>query len=173
MARLGYLYKGDIEGLKNRLKELCDMAKSTLEKKRKVVQKYNDEGLYPYTRRYINTFDTFFSTIGVNGINEMIRNFTNDEYDITDMRGQQMAKDILDYINELILGYQEETGILYNLEATPAEGATYRLAKADKYRYGEKTKTYIECDKHGRVEVDCADNIEYIECPLCRKESDG
>ena len=135
MARLGYLHKGDMEGLKKRLKELCDMAKSTLEKKRKVVQKYNDEGLYPYTRRYINTFDTFFSTIGVNGMNEMVRNFTNDEYDITDMRGQQMAKDILDYINELILGYQETTGILYNLEGVPAEGTTYRFAKEDLKRF--------------------------------------
>lgn len=135
MARLGYLYKGDIEGLKKRLKELCDMAKSTLEKKRKIVQKYNDEGLYPYTRRYINTFDTFFSTIGVNGMNEMVRNFTNDEYDITDMRGQQMCKDLLDYINELILGYQEETGILYNLEASPSEGACFRMAKEDLKRF--------------------------------------
>lgn len=135
MARLGYLHKGDIEGLKKRLKELCDMAKSTLEKKRKVVQKYNDEGLYPYTRRYINTFDTFFSTIGVNGMNEMVRNFTNDEYDITDIRGQQMCKDLLDYINELILGYQEETGILYNLEASPSEGACFRMAKEDLKRF--------------------------------------
>ena len=135
MARLGYLYKGNMEGLKKRLKELCDMAKSTLEKKRKIVQKYNDEGLYPYTRRYINTFDTFFSTIGVNGMNEMVRNFSNDEYDITDMRGQQMCKDLLDYINELILGYQEETGILYNLEASPSEGACFRMAKEDLKRF--------------------------------------
>ena len=135
MARLGYLYKGDMDGLKRRLKELCDMAKSTLEKKRKVVQKYNEEGLYPYTRRYINTLDTFFSTIGTNGMNEMIRNFTNDEYDITDIRGQQMAKDLLDYMNELILGYQQETGILYNLEAVPGEGTCYRFAKEDIKRF--------------------------------------
>jgi len=135
MARLGYLFKGDMVGLKNRLKELCNMASSTLEKKRKIVQKYNDEGLYPYTRRYVKTLDTFFSTIGVNGMNEMVRNFTDDEYDITDMRGQQMAKDILDYINELILGYQETTGTLYNLEGVPAEGTTYRFAKEDIKRF--------------------------------------
>jgi ribonucleoside-triphosphate reductase len=146
------------------------MASSTLEKKRKVVKKYNDQGLYPYTRRYINTFDTFFSTIGVNGMNEMIRNFTNDEYDITDSRGQEMAKELLDFINGLLLQYQDETGTLYNLEATPAEGTTYRLAKTDKYKYGETTKTYIECDKHGRVEVECSDDIEYTECPRCREE---
>lgn len=136
MARLGYVYKGDIDGLYNRVKELCDMAKSTLEKKRAFVTKMYDEGLYPYTRRYVRTFDTYFSTIGVNGMNEMVRNFTNDEYDITDMRGQNMCKEILDYINQLLLQYQEETGNLYNLEASPAEGTTRRLARADKNLFG-------------------------------------
>ena len=135
MARLGYLYKGDMQGMLNRIKELCDMAKSTLEKKRTFVKKMNEQGLYPYTRRYVRTFDTYFSTIGVNGMNEMIKNFTNDEYDITDSRGQKMACDILDYINSLLLKYQEETGNLYNLEATPAEGTTYRFAKIDKKKY--------------------------------------
>ena len=135
MARLGYLYKGDFVALKNRLKELCDMASSTLEKKRAKVNELNELGLFPYTRRYINTLDTFFSTIGVNGMNEMIRNFTNDEYDIADSRGQEMAKEVLDYINEQLLRYQDETGNLYNLEATPAEGTTYRLAKEDKKRF--------------------------------------
>ena len=135
MARLGYVYKGNMDGLKKRLKELCDMASSTLEKKRKVVEKYNEQGLYPYTRRYINTLDTFFSTIGVNGMNEMVRNFTNDEYDITDPRGQEMCKNLLDYINEQLLRYQEETGTLYNLEATPAEGTTRRLSASDLKRY--------------------------------------
>lgn len=135
MARLGYVYKGNMDGLKKRLKELCDMASSTLEKKRKVVEKYNEQGLYPYTRRYINTLDTFFSTIGVNGMNEMVRNFTNDEYDITDSRGQEMCKDLLDFINEQLLRYQEETGTLYNLEATPAEGTTRRLSASDLKRY--------------------------------------
>ena len=173
MARLGYLYKGNIEGLKMRLKQLCDMASSTLEKKRKKVIQMNEEGLYPYTRRYINTLDTFFSTIGVNGMNEMVRNFTNDEYDITDPRGQEMCKDLLDFINEQLLRYQEETGTLYNLEASPSEGTTYRFAREDKYRYGEKTKTFIECDKHGRIEVECSDDTEYIECPLCREESNS
>ena len=173
MARLGYLYKGDMEGLKSRLKELCDMASSTLEKKRKKVVQMNEEGLYPYTRRYINTLDTFFSTIGVNGMNEMVRNFTDDEYDITDSRGQEMCKDLLDFINELLLRYQDETGTLYNLEASPSEGTTYRFAREDKYRYGEKTKTFIECEKHGRVEVECTNDTEYIECPLCREESNS
>lgn len=135
MARLGYLYKGDIEGLKSRVKELCDMASSTLEKKRKKVVQMNEEGLYPYTRRYINTLDTFFSTIGVNGMNEMVRNFTDDEYDITDSRGQEMCKDLLDFINEQLLRYQDETGTLYNLEASPSEGTTYRFAREDLKRF--------------------------------------
>ena len=135
MARLGYLCKGDIEGLKARLKELCDMASSTLEKKRKKVLELNEQGLYPYTRRYINTLDTFFSTIGVNGMNEMVRNFTNDEYDITDYRGQEMCKDLLDFINEQLLRYQEETGTLYNSEASPSEGTTYRFAREDIKRF--------------------------------------
>lgn len=137
MARLGYLYKGDFEGMKKRLKELCDMASSTLEKKRKKVNELNEMGLFPYTRRYINTFDTFFSTIGVNGMNEMIRNFTNDEYDIADSRGQQMAKELLDFINAQLLRYQDETGNLYNLEATPAEGTTYRFAREDAKRFDD------------------------------------
>lgn len=137
MARLGYLYKGDFEGMKKRLKELCDMASSTLEKKRKKVVELNEMGLFPYTRRYINTFDTFFSTIGVNGMNEMIRNFTNDEYDIADSRGQQMAKELLDFINVQLLHYQDETGNLYNLEATPAEGTTYRFAREDAKRFDD------------------------------------
>lgn len=135
MARLGYLYKGNMEGLKTRIKELCDMASSTLEKKRKKIIELNEMGLFPYTRRYINTLDTFFSTIGVNGMNEMVRNFTNDEYDITDSRGQEMAKELLDFINGLLLQYQDETGTLYNLEATPAEGTTYRFAREDKKRF--------------------------------------
>lgn len=137
MARLGYLYKGNLEGMKTRLKELCDMASSTLEKKRKKVVELNEMGLFPYTRRYINTFDTFFSTIGVNGMNEMIRNFTNDEYDIADSRGQQMAKELLDFINAQLLRYQDETGNLYNLEATPAEGTTYRFAREDAKRFDD------------------------------------
>lgn len=137
MARLGYLYKGNLEGMKTRLKELCDMASSTLEKKRKKVVELNEMGLFPYTRRYINTFDTFFSTIGVNGMNEMIRNFTNDEYDIADSRGQQMAKELLDFMNVQLLRYQDETGNLYNLEATPAEGTTYRFAREDAKRFDD------------------------------------
>lgn len=135
MARLGYLYKGDLKGLYKRLGQLMDMARSTLDKKRAFVEEMNLRGLYPYTRRYVRTLDTFFSTIGVNGMNEMVRNFTKDEYDITDARGQKMALDILKWMNERMVGYQETGKALWNLEATPAEGTTTRFAREDIKRY--------------------------------------
>lgn len=136
MARLGYLCKGkSIKVLLRRLYKLMDMAKSTLEKKRAVVKELNERGLFPYTQRYIRTFDTFFSTIGVNGMNECIRNFSNDKNDITDPVGQVMAMSILEKIRERLSQYQEETGNLYNLEATPAEGTTHRFAKEDIKRF--------------------------------------
>lgn len=134
-ARLGYLHKGDKKGLYERFDYLCDLAKSTLEKKRKVVTELLERGLYPYTRRYIGSFDTFFSTIGVNGINEMIRNFTNDEHDITDEYGQKFASDFLDHLRARLVTYQEETGNLYNAEASPGERTTRRFAHTDKKKY--------------------------------------
>ena len=105
MARLGYLYKRDIKSLYKRLGQLMDMARSTLDKKRTFVEEMYLRGLYPYTRRYVPSYDTFFSTIGVNGMNEMVRNFTNDEYDITDERGQKMCIDMLKWMNEKLLKY--------------------------------------------------------------------
>lgn len=135
MARLGYLYKGDLPALYKRLDELTEMAKSTLEKKRIFVQEMYDRGLYPYTKRYLPHFRNHFSTIGVNGINEMIRNFSNDTIDITTSAGESFAIEILEYIRSKMIEFQEETGNLYNLEATPAEGTTYRFAKEDKKRY--------------------------------------
>lgn len=133
--RLGYLCKGDKKKLYKKLDHLLDLAKSTHEKKRKFVLDMLGRGLYPYTRRYIGSFDTYFSTIGVNGINEMIRNFTNDEHDITDEYGQSFAKELLDHIRTKLVDYQEETGNLYNLEATPAEGTMRRFAHSDKEKY--------------------------------------
>ncbi len=135
MARLGFLYKGDKEALLERLEYLMDLAKSTLEKKRKFIQIMYDRGLYPYTKRYLPGFNNHFSTIGVNGMNEMIRNFTNDKENITTEQGIKFAKEILDFIRKKLIKYQEATGNLYNLEATPAEGTTYRFAKEDKKRF--------------------------------------
>lgn len=137
MARLGFLHKGDKKALYTRLDHLMELAKSTLEKKRVFIQEMYDRGLYPYTKRYLPHFRNHFSTIGVNGINEMIRNFTSDEYDITDLRGENFAIELLEYIRGRMVEFQEETGNLYNLEATPAEGTTYRFAKEDKKRYGD------------------------------------
>mgnify|MGYP004523837935 FL=1 len=134
-VRLGYLFKGDEKGLFARLDYLADRAKDSLEIKRKVVQRLMDGGLFPYTRRYLGRLRNHFSTIGVNGINEMIRNFTNDRDDITTEFGHQMALRLLDHLRERMKNYQEETGNLYNLEATPAEGTTYRFAREDKKRY--------------------------------------
>ncbi|MBU1989270.1 ribonucleoside triphosphate reductase [bacterium] len=137
MARLGYLYRGDKEALLQRVKELCDLSKSTLEKKRVFVNQMFERGLYPYTSRYLRNFNNHFSTIGVNGLNEMVRNFTNDTHDISDAFGKTFSLEILNFIRELMSSYQEESGNLYNLEATPAEGTTYRFAKEDKKRYGD------------------------------------
>ncbi|MCB1591353.1 MAG: ribonucleoside triphosphate reductase [Alphaproteobacteria bacterium] len=135
MARLGYRFKGDYAGLVAELARLMDIAKSTLDKKRGYTQKMYDRGLYPYTARYLPFFRNHFSTIGVNGMNEMIRNFTDDEHDITDDQGVQLSLDLLDHMRDKLIHYQEESGNLYNLEATPAEGTTYRFAKEDKKRF--------------------------------------
>ncbi len=134
-ARLGYVYKGDEAGLFNRVDELMNIARTSLEIKRKVIQRLIDNGLFPFTKRYLGTLRNHFSTIGVNGINEMIRNYTNDEHDITDEWGQEFAEKFLDYIRAKMVKIQEETGHMYNLEATPAESATYRFAREDKKRF--------------------------------------
>ena len=134
-ARLGYRFKGDKEGLYSELDRLLEIAKGTLEKKRTVIQEAIDGGLFPYTKRYLQTLRNHFSTIGVNGINEMIRNFTDDDHDITSEAGHQIAADLLDHVRARMVEFQEETGHLYNLEATPAEGTTYRFAKEDRLQF--------------------------------------
>ncbi len=134
-ARLGFVYKGDEHALFARVDELMHIAQTSLEIKRKVIQRLIDGGLYPYTKRYLGTLRNHFSTVGVNGINEMIRNFTNDEHNIADEWGQKFAEKFLDYIREKLVKIQEETGHMYNLEATPAESATYRFAREDKKRF--------------------------------------
>ena len=134
-ARLGYEYKGDEAGLLRRLDALLDMSRNGLEIKRKEIQRLMDNGLFPYTKRYLGTLRNHFSTIGINGVNEMIRNFTADEHDITSEWGHDFAVRLLDHIRGRIAAFQEETGHMYNLEATPAEGTTYRFAKEDRKRY--------------------------------------
>ncbi|MBQ3117091.1 MAG: ribonucleoside triphosphate reductase [Alphaproteobacteria bacterium] len=134
-ARLGYLYKGNKKELYKRLDELLELAKTSLEIKRKTISMHMDRGLYPYTRRYLGTFRNHFSTIGVNGINEMIRNFSYDAENITTENGRIFAQEFLTHIREKMLDFQAETGNMYNLEATPAEGTTYRFAREDQKRY--------------------------------------
>ena len=134
-ARLGYQYAGDEAGLFARLDYLMELGKTSLELKRTEIQTHMDNGLFPYTKRYLGTLRNHFSTLGVNGINEMIRNFTHDEHDITSEWGHDFAIRLLDHIRAKMLVFQEETGHMYNLEATPAEGTTYRFAKEDRKRF--------------------------------------
>lgn len=135
MARLGFLHRQDETALYKRLDYLLDLAKTSLEKKRKFIQLLYDRGLFPYTKRYLPHFRNHFSTIGINGMNEMLRNFSLDHYNISTDKGRQMALNILNHIRNKMAVFQEETGNLYNLEATPAEGTTYRFAKEDKKRF--------------------------------------
>ena len=134
-ARLGYVYKGNEAGLYARVDELLHIAQTSLEIKRKVIQRLIDNGLFPFTKRYLGTLRNHFSTIGVNGINEMIMNYTDGAHNIADDWGQEFAEKFLDYIRAKLIKIQEETGHMYNLEATPAESATYRFAREDKKRF--------------------------------------
>jgi ribonucleoside-triphosphate reductase (formate) len=136
-ARLGYRYKNDEAALISQLDHLMELAKNSLEIKRKMIQRYMDGGLYPYTKRYLGTLRNHFSTIGVNGINEMIRNFTDDKHDISDEWGREFAERLLTHVRDKLIGFQDETGHMYNLEATPAEGTTYRFAKEDRKRFAD------------------------------------
>ncbi|WP_300652063.1 ribonucleoside triphosphate reductase [Pseudomonas sp.] len=134
-ARLGYLFKGDTQGLLKRLDHLMELAMESLEVKRKVIQHHMDAGLYPYTKRYLGTLRNHFSTIGLNGMHEMLRNFSGDEEGMHTPKGREFALHLLDHVRATLVRFQEETGQMYNLEATPAEGTTYRFAKEDRKRY--------------------------------------
>ena len=136
-ARLGFICKGDERKLFERLDRLMELAKTSLEIKRKVIERSIENRLLPYTRRYLGRLRNHFSTIGVNGMNEMVRNFTADLDDISTERGQKLALRFLDHMRAKITEFQKETGHLYNLEATPAEGATYRFAKKDRELFGD------------------------------------
>lgn len=137
LARLGYLYKGNKELLLSELEKLMTLARNSLEKKRVFIQSLYDRGLYPYTKRYLPHLKNHFSTIGINGMNEMLRNFSGDTMNTATKEGIDFAYDVLEYIRIRIRNYQEETGNLYNLEATPAEGTTHRFAREDAKRFPE------------------------------------
>ncbi len=132
MARIGYLSK-DKESFFYRVERLMELAKESLELKRKVIAENIERGLLPYTKRYLPSLHGHFSTIGVNGMNEAVLNYMG--CDIASKEGKEFALSVLDFVREKLRDYQEETGNLYNLEATPAEGTTYRFAKEDQKRY--------------------------------------
>ncbi|OQY33768.1 MAG: ribonucleoside triphosphate reductase [Spirochaetaceae bacterium 4572_59] len=132
MARIGYLARSKSEYL-DRLDQLMDFAKESLLVKRKVINKLLDAGLFPYTRRYLKHLNNHFSTIGLNGMNESMVNFFNK--DITDPEALQFTADVLNHMRDRLADYQEQTGDLFNLEATPAESTSYRLARHDKKHY--------------------------------------
>ena len=135
-ARLGYRFRGRPEAeMLEEVTRLVRMGVDTLERRRSTINEFMGLGLFPYTARWLPDLDNHFSTIGVNGCNEMIRNYTEDAYDITHPEGHALATRLLDHINELLIDAQESTGHLYNLEATPAEGATYRFARSDREHY--------------------------------------
>ena len=140
MSRIGYLAKSK-QSFLNRTGRLMDLAKEALEVKRKVVERFTERGLYPYSRFYLRGnkerlggyWAGHFSTIGLNGLNEGLINLM--KKNIATKAGREFAGVVLDYMREKLVDYQKETGSLYNLEATPAEGTSYRLAKIDKKKY--------------------------------------
>ena len=134
MPRIAYLSESK-EDFYKRLDHLMDVAARSLKVKRSVITKLLDEGLYPYTKRYLGTFNNHFSTLGLIGMNEVGLNAKWLRKDLTHTETQEFAKEVLNHMRERLVIYQEEYGDLYNLEATPAESTTYRLAKHDKERY--------------------------------------
>ena len=134
MPRIAYLAT-DKNDFYKRLDRMMDISARSLKIKRGVITKLLDEGLYPYTKRYLGSFDNHFSTIGLIGMNEVGLNANWLRADMTDKRTQEFTKEVLNHMRERLSDYQEQYGDLYNLEATPAESTTYRLAKHDKKRW--------------------------------------
>ena len=134
LPRIAYLAK-DEQDFYERLEKLMDIAARSLKIKRNVITKLLNEGLYPYTKRYLGSFNNHFSTIGLIGMNEVGLNAKWLRADLTHEKTQKFAKDVLNFMREKLSDYQEEYGDLYNLEATPAESTTYRFAKHDKAQY--------------------------------------
>ncbi len=161
LSRIGYLAKTEGEYF-DRLERLMDLAKISLEMKRKAITDNLERGLLPYTKRYLGTWHNHFSTIGINGMNESLLNYLGK--DIADKEGREFALKVMDFIRQKLKEYQEETGNLYNLEATPGEGATYRFAKED-------VKLYPDIHTAGTPDAPYYTNsthlpVDYTEDPL-------
>jgi ribonucleoside-triphosphate reductase len=144
MSRIGYLSKTKKEFF-DKLRRLMDLAKESLEIKRKTIENLTGKGLYPYSRYYLSSvkkmrgqyWANHFSTIGLIGLNEALLNFKQVKQDIGTKKGKEFAEEILTFMRERMVEYQTENGNMYNLEATPAEGTSYRLAKIDKEKYSD------------------------------------
>ena len=134
LPRIAYLAKDEAD-FYERLDHMMDIAARSLKIKRTVISNLLDAGLYPYTKRYLGSFDSHFSTIGLIGMNEVGLNANWLRKDLTHQETQKFAKDVLTHMRDRLSDYQEEYGDLYNLEATPAESTTYRFAKHDRKRY--------------------------------------
>lgn len=142
MARLGYTATSE-DNFMEKLNHLMELAKESLEIKRKAIEKFTEMGLYPYSKFYLRQvhkrfgeyWKNHFGTIGLLGMNEAVKNFMPGE-DITTEKGRQFSLRVLDFMRDRLSEYQEETGSIYNLEATPGEGTTYRFARTDKKRFG-------------------------------------
>lgn len=155
MPRLGYLSKGDETAFFERLNRVMELAKTSLEIKRKVLERFTENGLYPYCRFYLRNvkvahgayWANHFSTIGLVGVNEALENMFG--MSIADPEGRRFAEKVLRHMREKLVEFQEETGNMYNLEATPAEGTSFRLARLDKRKYPDIKVANEEYVKHG------------------------
>ena len=180
MPRIAYLSKTP-EEFYRRLDHMMDISARSLHIKREVITKLLNEGLYPYTKRYLGSFDNHFSTIGLVGMNEVGLNAPWLGCDMSDPRTQQFTKEVLLHMRERLSDYQEEyEGELFNLEATPAESTAYRLAKHDRKRWpdirtaGSKgdtpyytiSPTYSVCSEHGYL------SGEHFTCPKCGRKAE-
>lgn len=156
LARLGYLAENK-EDFKVKLKKLMDLAKESLEIKRKIIEDFTEKGLFPYSAHYLHDirarfgsyWQNHFNTIGINGMNEALLNLLGK--DMRDENSRKFAIEVLDYMREVLMDYQAETNNLYNLEATPGEGCTYRFAKKDKELYPDILSANEESYKSGNA----------------------
>ena len=143
LPRIAYNSENEAE-FYEKLTHTMKVAKRSLEIKRKIISKFMDEGLYPYAKRYLGNFNTHFSTIGLVGLNECSLNAKWVKENLVNDNGRIFGEKVLEFMRETIADFQEETGNLYNLEATPAESTSYRLAKMDKERYNNIILASIE-----------------------------
>jgi ribonucleoside-triphosphate reductase len=168
MPRIGYLSKTKPEFFK-KLGHLMDLAKESLEIKRKALDNFIEKGLYPYSKFYLDSvkkirnsyFGNHFSTIGLMGMNEALLNFIGE--DIASVRGRKFSLEVLDFMRDKLVGFQKETGYLYNLEATPGEGTSFRQAKTDKEKYPDiiaaGTKEVPYYTNSSQLPVDYTDDV--------------